>query len=235
MFLVAMIILEALKHLGKALIWACRSGIGLVLLVAVAVPFLIYTIAKSSVGEVNALLAASLPAIALAIIAFAGILIGFARTRRLDALTIIPLVGIILFLLAFVLGVAGGGARFLQLRGQLAKAVIGFVFLASAAIGKPLIYELARARIKRRSSAEVVSFEQLRDRPSFRRAMMIMTLVWGAGLLVEAAISYALSFVLTVEQSLLMRPIIDFSSIGALTAWTYWYARRAIGAARQGS
>jgi hypothetical protein len=70
-------------------------------------------------------------------------------------------------------------------------------------------------------------------RPSFRRAMMIMTLAWGTGLLVEAALSYVLSFVLTGEQCLLVRPIIDFSSIGALTAWTYWYARRAIGATRQ--
>ena len=120
------------------------------------------------------------------------------------------------------------------MRGQLAKTVIGFVFLASAAIGKPLIYQLARARIKRRSSAEVASFEAMRDRPAFRRAMMIMTLAWGTGLIVESAISYVLTFVLTVGQYLLVRPILDFSSIGALTAWTYWYARRAIGAARQG-
>jgi hypothetical protein len=228
-----MVTLKARERLSKAWIWARSSGIGLALLVTFALPFLIYTIAKPSVGNVHALLIASLPTIAMIIIAFAGILIGFARTRRIDALSILALVDLVLSLLAFALGVAGGGVRFLQLRGQLAKTVIGFVFLASAAMGKPLIYQLARARIKRRSSVEVASFEAMRDRPTFRRAMMIMTLAWGTGLIVEAAISYVLTFVLTVEQYLLVRPIMDFSSIGALTAWTYWYARRAIGAARQ--
>jgi intracellular septation protein A len=229
-----MITLKARERLSKAWIWARRSGIGLMLVLTFALPFLIYTIAKPSVGNVHALVIASLPTIALIIIGFAGILIGFARTRRIDALSIIALVDLVLSLLAFALGVAGGGVRFLQLRGQLAKVVIGLVFLASAAIGKPLIYQLARARIKRRSSAEVASFEAMRDRPAFRRAMMIMTLAWGTGLIAESAISYVLTFVLTVGQYLLVRPILDFSSIGALTAWTYWYARRAIGAARQG-
>jgi len=31
----------------------------------------------------------------------------------------------------------------------------------------------------------------------------------------------------------LVSPIVGYSSFGALTAWTYWYAKRAIGAARQ--
>ena len=171
-----MVMLKPQGRLNKVWIWARWGGIGLVLLVTWALPFLIYTIAKSSVGNSRALLIASLPPVALIIIGLAGILIGFARTRRIDSVSILALVGIILSLLAFVLGVAGGGARFLQLRGQLAKTTIGFVFLASAAIGKPLIYQLARATIRRRSFAEVASFEAMRDRPAFRRAMMIMML-----------------------------------------------------------
>ena len=228
-----MVTLKARERLSEAWIWVRTSGIALVLLVTFALPFLIYTIAKPSVGNVHALLIASLPSIALIIIGFAGILTGFAGIRRIDVLSILALVDVVLSLLVFVLGVASGGVRLLQLRGQLAKVVIGFVFLASAAMGKPLIYQLARARIKRRSSAEVASFEAMRDRPAFRRAMMIMTLAWGTGLIVETVISYVLTFVLTVEQYLIARPIMDFSSIGALTAWTYWYARRAIAAARE--
>jgi hypothetical protein len=140
-FLAPMVTLNAQDRLSKAWIWARRSGIGADLLVNFALPFLIYTIAKSSLGNVHALLTASSPPIAWTIIQF-------ARTRRIDALSILALAGIVLSLLAFFVG---GGARFLQLRGQLARAAIGFLFLASAAIGKPLIYQLARARIKRRS------------------------------------------------------------------------------------
>ena len=73
----------------------------------------------------------------------------------------------------------------------------------------------------------------MRDRPAFRRAMMIMTLAWGTSLVVEPAISCLLTFVLTVQQYLSVSPIMGYSSFGALTAWTYWYAKRAIVAARQ--
>ena len=164
-------------------------------------PFLIYTIAKSSLGDVHALLIASVPPLARGIIVF-------ALTRRIDALSILALFGIVLSLLAFVIGFIGG---------------------------KPLIYQLSRATIKRRSAAEAASFETLQDKPVFRRAMMIMTLTWGISLVVEAAISYVLTFVLTVQQFLLVNPIMGYSSFGALTAWTYWYARREIRALRERS
>jgi hypothetical protein len=73
----------------------------------------------------------------------------------------------------------------------------------------------------------------MRDKPSLRRAIMIMTLVWGASLVLEAAISYVLTFVLRVRHYLLVNLIMGYASFGALTAWSYWYARRAICAARQ--
>ena len=39
-------------------------------------------------------------------------------------------------------------------------------------------------------------------------------------MIVEAAISYVLTFVLTLQLYLLVRPIMDYSSFGTLTAWT---------------
>ena len=50
--------------------------------------------------------------------------------------------GIVLSLLAMV---GGGGVRFLQLREKLVTGVIGLVFVGSAVVGKPLVYELVRA------------------------------------------------------------------------------------------
>jgi hypothetical protein len=135
------------------------------------------------------------------------------------------LTGIALSLLALL---GGGGTRALQLREHLVLAAIGFVFLGSAAIGKPLIYQLARARIKRRSPADAQSFEGRWENTLFRRAMMVMTLVWEVCLLLETALSVILIFVLSIEQYLLVSSILGYSSLGALTIWTYWYARRAI-------
>src|SRR4051812_6214337 len=181
-------------------------------------PFIAYTLAKPGLGEVSALMISSAPPIAWS-------LFEFARRRRVDALSLLVLGGIALSLLAFL---GGGGVRFLQLRERLVTGALGLVFLGSAAIGRPLMYELARARLKRSSPAEAESLDALKHNAEFRRAMMVMTWVWGAGLIVECAVACTLVFVLSVPQYLIVNPILGYAAAGALTAWTFWYARRGV-------
>jgi len=178
-------------------------------------PLLIFDFAKPHLGDVKALMASSGPPIAWS-------LIEFARKRRVDALSILVLTGIALSLLAFL---GGGSARFLQLREKLVTVTIGLVFLGSAAIGKPLIYQLARATIMRRSPHELADFEALRDNMHFRRVMLIMTLVWGFGLLAEAAVAVALVLTLSIHNYLMVGPIVGYGTMGGLGLWTWWYAR----------
>lgn len=210
-------------RLAQAWLWTRAHGVtvGTELLVNFLLPFLVYTLAKPRLGDAHALMAASAPPVLWSIAEF-------ARHRRVDALSLLVLAGIALSLLAFI---GGGGVRFLQLREQLVSVLIGLLFLGSAAIGKPLIYQLARARMKRRSAADAESLESLREDPLFRRAMMIMTLVWGIGLIAAAALCSALIFVLSIEQYLLVGPIVGYAAIGALTLWTFWYAKYRVGAA----
>jgi hypothetical protein len=188
-------------------------------------PYLIYVYAKPHLGDVRALMASSAPPIIWS-------LVEFARHRRIDAVSMLVLGGIALSLLAFL---GGGGARFLQLREKLVTAIIGLIFLGSAAIGRPLIYQLARAGIARRSPGELKDFEDLRGNVFFRRVMMVMTVVWGAGLTVDAAISCVLVFVLSIPRYLLIGPIIGYATMGSLGLWTWWYSRRArrLGEARR--
>ena len=75
--------------------------------------------------------------------------------------------------------------RFLQLREYLVTGLVGLVFLGSAAIGRPLIYQLARASKLRESRSEAERFEGLREYPQFSPWHDIMTLVWGFGLLAQ--------------------------------------------------
>jgi hypothetical protein len=185
-------------------------------LVNVIGPLLIYDLTKTSLGDAGALIASSGPPIAWS-------LLEFALKRRIDALSILVLAGIGLSLLAFV---GGGGARFLQLREKLVTVLIGLVFLGSAAIGRPLIYQLARATLMRRQSSELAEFESLRDNPYFRRSMMVMTLVWGFGLVFEAAISVVLVFKLSIHDYLLISPIVGYAAMGGLSLWTFLYIRR---------
>jgi hypothetical protein len=202
----------------KALLWVRKNGagVGVEVLVNFVLPFLIFDFGKARLGEVHALMASSIPPIVWS-------LIEFIRRHRVDAVSMLVIAGIVLSLLAFM---GGGSVRFLQLREKLVTAIIGVAFLGSAAIGKPLIYQLARATMKRRSSAELESFEALRDNVHFRRTMTVMTLVWGFGLVAEAAASAVLVFILSIREYLLVSPVMGYSVTGALALWTFWYSRR---------
>ncbi len=186
-------------------------------LVNFILPLVIYNYAEKPLGEINALLAASGPPILWS-------LFEFARHRRVDALSLMVIAGIALSLLAML---GGGGPRFLQLREKLVTGLIGIVFLGSALIGKPLVYELARASMRRKSNDEAEQFEALQVHAGFRRTMMIMTVVWGLGLIADVAVSVALVFALTIREYLLVNPILSYATLGALSLWTFLYGRRA--------
>jgi hypothetical protein len=185
------------------------------LLVNIALPYLIYVKAEAPIGQVHALLAASIPPILWSAIEF-------ARKRRLDAVSILVLAGIVLSLLAFF---GGGSARFLQLRENLVTGLIGLVFLGSAAIGRPLIYQLARAGKLRESPAEAARFESLRDKQQFRHGMTIMTLVWGFGLLAQTTVACLLVFRMSIRHYLIVSPIFGYGTMGGLALWTFWYVK----------
>lgn len=203
---------------GGAIAWVRAHGLRAVLELAAnfVLPFAIYSLGGPRLGNVQALMAASAPPILWSVGAF-------IRERKLDAISILVLSGIGLSLLAFA---GGGGVRFLQLRENLVAGLVGLIFLGSASIGRPLIYQLARAGVRRRAAHKAAAFEALRDDPAFRRAMTAATLAWGLGLVASCALNCALVFVLTIQQFMLASAPISYATIGLLTAWTFWYVPR---------
>jgi len=201
---------------AQALALARSRGPGAVaeILVNFVLPYVVYVLLKDRYGDLRALLASSAPPILWS-------LIELARKRRVDALSLLVIAGIVLSLLAFV---GGGSARFLQLRENFVTVFIGLAFLVSAAVGRPLIYELARAGMQRKP-AELAEFEALRDNAYFKRTMLVMTLAWGFGLELAAALSCALLFVVSIANYLLVSPILNYGAIGVLAIWTAWYGR----------
>ncbi len=190
------------------------------IIVNFVLPFLIYSALDTRLGDVGALLASSAPPILWSVIEL-------IRHRRIDALSLLVIAGIVLSIAA---AFGTGSARALQLREKLVTGLIGLVFLGSALIGKPLIYELAVAGMRRKGSGsveELAQFQQLRDRPQFRRTMMLMTLVWGIGLVVDVAFGIVLVFSLSIREYLLVGPIVGYTFMGGLSLWTFWYSRRA--------
>ncbi|MES2055960.1 MAG: VC0807 family protein [Pseudomonadota bacterium] len=196
-----------------------KNGVRILLeaLVNFILPFAIYHYLEAPLGAVRALLASSVPPILWS-------LVEFARHRRVDALSLLVVSGIALSLLAML---GGGGVQWLQLREKLVTGAIGLAFLGSALIGRPLIYQLARASMRRKSEAEAQQFEALQVHAGFRRTMTIMTLVWGLGLLTDVAISVVLVFTLSIREYLIVNPVLGYSTMGALSLWSFLYGRRA--------
>ena len=205
-------------NLGRAFGYIRKNGFPILreIVINIAAPLAIYTYAKADLGEVQALMASSIPPIAWSILEF-------IRHRRIDAISIMVVASIVLSLVAFM---GGGGVRFLQLREKLITVLIGLVFLGSAAIGRPLIFEFARATMRRRSAAEGESFEALRENAYFRRSMTVMTLVWGFGLVIEAGLAAWLVFQMSVAEFMVVSRVLGYGTIGLLTLWTFWFVRR---------
>lgn len=182
-----------------------------------ALPYLIFVAVQPHYGDVYGLIASSAPPMLWSVVEF-------LRNRKVDALSILVLLGIALSLIAFF---GGGSVKFLQLREKLVTVIIGTVFLVSAAIGRPLIYQLARATLTRRADkSELIQFESFKDSAGFRRTMTIMTLVWGCGLVADAAASMALVFVLAIKTYLIVNRLLGYATMGGLSLWTFLYARK---------
>jgi hypothetical protein len=192
------------------------GGAAVELIVNIALPYVVYVEAQRRFGDVNALLLSTIPPVVWS-------LAEFARKRRVDAMSLLVLAGIALSLFAML---GGGSVKFLQLRENLVTGAVGLAFLISAAIGKPLMYMLVIAGAKRRSPEAASSLEALRENVGFRSAMRMMTIVWGAGMLVQTALSCVLVFALSIGVYLILSPILGYGTIGALLAWTFWYIRR---------
>jgi hypothetical protein len=195
-----------------------RAGaIAIEVVVNFLLPLLIYDWVKPSRGEVVALMASSAAPLLWGIVEF-------VRTRRVDAVSLLALAGIFLSLLAFA---GGGSVHFLQLREKLVTSLVGLIFLGSAAINRPLIYELARAGMQRKNAtAELAQFEALRENRGFRRTMMVMTLVWGFALVGEGLVAGALVYLIPVRAFFVVGPVLGYGVMGAVTLWTIWYGRR---------
>lgn len=187
------------------------------ILANIVLPVVIYGLTSARLGDARALMAATAPPILWSVIEF-------IRMRRIDAISLLALGGIALSLLAFA---SGGGVQVLQLRENLVAGLVGLVFLGSAAIGRPLIQGLALAGARRRAAPSAEAFDALKDHPDFRRAMMAATLVWGLGLTGLCAFSCVLVFAISIKLYLLISAPISYAILGLLTAWTFWFVRRA--------
>jgi hypothetical protein len=87
----------------------------------------------------------------------------------------------------------------------LVTGIIGFLFLGSLLLPRPLMFYLARSTTAKGSAEEMVRFDSLWLKPRFVRSMYSMTSVWRLGCVLEAALRCWLAFSWPIEQFLAIR------------------------------
>ncbi|NPT39473.1 VC0807 family protein [Paraburkholderia xenovorans] len=193
-----------------------RPGFVLELAVNFLLPWLAYRLALPHLGETGALIASAVPPIVWS-------LVELVRFRRVDALSVMVVAGIVLSVAAMALG---GSPRMLLLRESLVSGAVGVVFLCSLPMRRPLIFYLARATVAREMEGGAAHFEALwQERPALVAAMRLMTLVWGIGLTGETALRAWMALTWPVERFLVVSPFIGYGIYGGLTLWTLWYRK----------
>ncbi len=179
-------------------------------------PYVAYVLAQPRLGDTGGLLVSSLPPILWSLVAF-------VRARRVDAVSLFVLSGIVLSLLAFI---GAGSAKMLQLRENLVSGLAGFGFLGSIAIGRPLMLVAWEAAMQRTAQMSEVQIAAVKAAPAFRRFVTVVTLAWGVTLLAQAGLACVLVFALPIGTYLLVSPVTGYGMVGLALLWTFWYALR---------
>ena len=177
------------------------------ILLGVVAPFVVYQSA-------TALGASELAALAWgAVFPLAGILVGLAQRRRLDAISAISLASI-------AVGLAGGlllhSAQFLLVKDSLVTATIGLAFLGSLLAPRPLVFVIGRGQAQEKAAV----FDRRWAEPAFRRALRRMTGAWGVALVAEAVARVVLSLLVPPGALLLASPLLTAVFVGPVALWT---------------
>ncbi|MET0235390.1 MAG: VC0807 family protein [Kibdelosporangium sp.] len=126
--------------------------------------------------------------------------------------------------IGLVLSFVTGDARFILVKESFGTAAAALILLASCATSKPLVLTAVRAGSSPAKRAEI---DQLCAQiPQFRRAFVLMSAVWGAGLLVEAVLRIPLVYTLSADLMAGLSVVLLLVATGLLSAWTAWYAGR---------
>lgn len=210
-------LINGIKGIGKVL----RRLLPEIILNAL-LPFFIYLIMKSVLrqSELISLLATAVPSALNSIMSI-------IRTRRINFVAGVVLLGIVIGLLTVLLS---NDPRFLLLRGSFFTAAFGLAFLISLLFPKPLSYYVARMLEAGEDAERLQNFASKWDDPLFRTNMRAQAVIWSMGLLVETAVRVPLLFSVTTEQFLAISPILMWSVVGTTfavsRAWVHLLQRQ---------
>ena len=150
-----------------------------------------------------------------------GVAANAIQRRRLDTIGAVVLAGIVV---GAVLGLVSHNARLVLLEGSVPTAVFGLACLSSLRAPRPLLFGFAHEFVGP-DSARGREMTRLWQFAGYQRAYRVVTAVWGAGYLVEAAVRVAIVANTSTGTALIASKLLPYVSAAILAGWTVAYAR----------
>ena len=190
-------------------------SIAKIVIIDVAAPLIAYSLLRSAgMSTVTALvLSGVFPAL--------GVAIGVIQHRRLDVVGALVLAGI---LAGAVLGLISHDTRLVLMEASVPTAIFGLACLGSLWTQRPLMYGFSLEFIgpDTAKGREMISLWQYEG---FRHIFRIITAVWGAGFLVEAALRVAIVYNTSTSTALSLSKVTPYIWVSIFVAWTVAYGR----------
>ncbi|KAF0696452.1 Aste57867_12793 [Aphanomyces stellatus] len=188
-----------------------RGAIISLVLVNIIAPLVIYSLLKSHMSDVYALLLSGIPP---AVATFVHI----CRERRIDIISSLSVTSIAVSAIAAALT---NDARLLLVKDSLFTIGFGVAFWASTVCAtEDLIWTYNRAFRGPDAKAELDAKYQL---PHVRSFSQFLCRVWGTGLLVQAGVCIALIYSIPIPTFVYMSPFLGLGMFFGLGCWTNWY------------
>ena len=188
-------------------------SITMIVIFDVAGPLVAYKLLRSAgLTAVTALLLSGVfPAV--------GVTIGAVRHRRLDAVGALVLAGIVV---GTALGLVSHSTRLVLVEGSVPTAVFGVVCLGSLRARHPLMFSFAR-EFTGPDTAKGQEMTRLWQYEGYRRIFRVITIVWGAAFLLEAALRVVIVYNTPAGTALAISKATPFVFLAILSAWTVAY------------
>jgi uncharacterized membrane protein len=189
-----------------------RNEIIFTLIINLVLPYLTYRLLTPYTSSVVALSIAAL-------VPLCDSIYSLIRTRKADVFSGFIFLGLILGVVAVLLG---GDERFILLRESYVTGIMGVVFLGSLLFGRPLIYYFAE-RFTGHNPQMNDKWEKL---PRYRFNFRLITAVWGLSLLLEAFIKVVLVYSLSIPTFLAVSSFFTYVIIGLTIWWNIGFIKR---------
>jgi hypothetical protein len=180
-------------------------------------PFVLYQILTSrGVPVLSALLLTS-------IFPLAGIAFGWTRRGSLDA---IGLLSLIFIGAGIATSFISGNPRFYLVKESFGTAAFGLAMLISLAFARPMMFYLSRQGATGDNPEAAARWNGLwTTAPMFRHMLRVMTVVWGVGLVTEAAVRVVLALVAPASVVLAVGQVMAYVVIALLLLWSFNHGR----------